>query len=414
MTLQDAPEVPEDDKIVVPLALNTVGVSMVTGDVGVSMVTGDVGVSMVTGDVGVSMVMGDLVGAPMDSAPCMDLDDPPMPLFEVLRHAGVPWSARAVSRRFCTELEAGREALRIKWSGAGGAARAEPHRLMAMLSRLPRLTRMNGDDCPARHVMSLALPQLTDISMSDNRASNLGMLVACTALRRLDARHSHHLTDLSALGSCDNLTELLLHVCVRLVDVAPLVSCSALTTLSLRYCRSLTSINALASCKALTDLDLGLCEMLADLAPLSSCRSLARLCVQNLDLDLQPLAACTVLSWLYMGGNPRADIGPLACTSITTLIMTYCILIADTTHLQGCARLTALDLSGCSELVDISSLASYCGALRRVDLQLCPYISDIAPLAACRHLERVHVDVCNQLLMAQRLDLRQSCPNLIF
>ena len=67
-------------------------------------------------------------------------DDGRLPLSEVLRCVGVPWSARAVSRRFCAELEAGRRALRIRWRTdadpayypCGGWARADgadPHRL---------------------------------------------------------------------------------------------------------------------------------------------------------------------------------------------------------------------------------------------------------------------------------------------
>ena len=57
----------------------------------------------------------------------------------------MPWSARAVSRRFCTEVEAGREALHIKWQGLGGT---DPHHLGVMLSRLPRLKSLNGSNYP--------------------------------------------------------------------------------------------------------------------------------------------------------------------------------------------------------------------------------------------------------------------------
>ena len=44
------------------------------------------------------------------------MNDARLPLIEVLRCEDVPWSARAVSRRFCAELEAGREELHIRWT----------------------------------------------------------------------------------------------------------------------------------------------------------------------------------------------------------------------------------------------------------------------------------------------------------
>ena len=103
------------------------------------------------------------------------LDDNQLPLSEVLRSAGVPWSARAVSRRFCTELEAGRKSLHIRWTHDGlepsggnlsGASSAEPHRLHAMLSRLPQLMSLDACGCPPSHLVSLALPQLTELVLN--------------------------------------------------------------------------------------------------------------------------------------------------------------------------------------------------------------------------------------------------------
>ena len=75
---------------------------------------------------------GDGIGVPLA------LEDERLPLGEVLRCAGVPWS---VSRRFCTELEASREALHINWKDARSIC---PQRLIALLSRLPRLLSLDG------------------------------------------------------------------------------------------------------------------------------------------------------------------------------------------------------------------------------------------------------------------------------
>ena len=52
------------------------------------------------------------------------------------------------------------------------------------------------------------------------------------------------------------------------------------------------------------------------------------------------------------------------------------------------------------------------GALKIVDLQLCPLISDIMSFAACRHLEHLRVDLGNEMLVAQKLVLSGSCPQL--
>ena len=111
------------------------------------------------------------------------LDDTRLPLCEVLRYACMPWTTRAVSRRFCTELEAGREALRINWLGVGDT---DPHHLRAMLSRLPQLKSLDGRKCPPHLVASLAslaLPQLTSLMMFECNVTHLAPFTACTGLR---------------------------------------------------------------------------------------------------------------------------------------------------------------------------------------------------------------------------------------
>ena len=340
------------------------------------------------------------------------LDDARLPLCEVLCYAGVPWSARVVSRRFCTELEAGREALRIDWPVVGDAV---SHRLRAMLSRLPWLESLDVSRCPPDCLASLALPQLTALKMffcSD--VTNLAPLTACKALQDLVVFGCNLLADVSALQWCRGVTALDMSYCTCLIDITPLASLSALATLKMADCCLVTNFNVLAACTALTNLDLGFCNNLADLAPLASCKALAKLNMRYLGchVDLRPIAGCTALVSLDISGNRDIDISPLAaCVAITLLYMRGCVGLADITPLQGCVGLTSVDMTGCIDLTEINSLAS-CGALKSVVLQGCPLISDITQYASCKHLEYLVVDRSNVSLVAQKMALRSSCPKL--
>ena len=245
------------------------------------------------------------------------LDDARLPLSEVLRCAGVPWSARAVSRRFCSELEAGREALRVRWmtdddsqfdsdwrgpsdGHCSGAADADPRRLRAMLSRLPWLETLDGSGCLPRHVASLARPQLTALKMSQCRyVSDLCPLAACTALRRLDVMGCAALADLSPLRAC-GLTALDISGCPRLVDITPLPALSALETLNMSLL-NIENVGVLASVTKLRTLYMKGCLSLVDLAPLTSCKALTTLDVSDTGVfDLSPLTFCPTLATLIM------------------------------------------------------------------------------------------------------------------
>ena len=131
--------------------------------------------------------------------------------------AGVPWSARAVSWRFCTELEAGRKALRINWP----TCCADMHRLRAM-SRLPRLKMLYGNDCPLSHVSSFA--HWSAALKVHHRVTDMAPVAACTALRCLDVNGCSSLTDVSAMQACSGLTALDMNWCTSLVDITPLAS----------------------------------------------------------------------------------------------------------------------------------------------------------------------------------------------
>ena len=180
---------------------------------------------------------------------------PNLPLLEVLRHH-VRWSVRATCRLFCSELEAGREELRIRWpavaaarEAAGDGADGVTLRLSVLLARRPRLVTLLASGCPQHHASSVfALPGLTQLMLgSSGEVSTLGPPAQCTALRLL-----------------------VLSNCPKLVDIGALRTCHALTSLNLRSCSALVDISALAACPHLTSLDLCGCSVLVDVAPLSA------------------------------------------------------------------------------------------------------------------------------------------------
>ena len=77
-----------------------------------------------------------------------------------------------------------------------------------MLSRLPRLKVLDGDDCPLSHVASLA-HWMTALTVShEDRVTDLARVAACTALRYLDLNQCGSLDDVSALRACSSLTAL--------------------------------------------------------------------------------------------------------------------------------------------------------------------------------------------------------------
>ena len=214
----------------------------------------------------------------------------------------------------------------------------------------------------------------------------------CTALVGLNCATSPNINDVSALQFCHNLTKLDLGICEVVFNLAALVSCSALSTVDI----SSTGV--------------------IDLSPLAPC--LTTLDISWLrEVPLDQLAKFTALSSLEMRGINDVDIHSVAaCSALTSLNMGRCNFRGDFSPLKGCVRLTSVDLRGCDDIDDVSSLASSCGALSIVDLRDCPLVSDIKSFEACCHLERLCINYYGtngQRVEAQKLSLRQSCPRLI-
>ena len=88
------------------------------------------------------------------------------------------------------------------------------------------------------------------------------------AFPRVERLHCNGITDLTPLGSCKELTHLMLEDCGGITDLAPLGSCGQLTHLKLKTCLGITDLAPLGSCKQLTQLVLYRCGGITDLAPL--------------------------------------------------------------------------------------------------------------------------------------------------
>ena len=211
------------------------------------------------------------------------------------------------------------------------------------------------------------LPQLENLSVSDNDISDLSPVVALKNLTSLQISNNA-VSDLTALSSLSGLKTLYLDG-NPIRDLTPLYRLSELKTLSMKNIelapRTLSDLReALPGCSVFADIDeyavteitLGgrtfssdMTELnlgglgLTDISALSACRALVKLDLRDNKIsDLSPLVELQNLEWLCLWNNEITDVTPLM--SLTKL--TY--LDLDTNQISG---ITALEyLTGMEDL----------------------------------------------------------------
>ena len=227
------------------------------------------------------------------------------------------------------------------------------------------------------------------------------------------------INDVSALQSCHNLMELSItsssYFECELSNVSALHSCPNLTKLNLGTCGMVVNLAQLVSCSALSTVNISSTGVI-DLCPLAPC--LTTLDISWLrEVPLHQLAKFMALSSLEMRCINDVNIHLVAtCSALTCLNMGQCTFQGDFSPLKGCVRLTSVDLRGCDDIDDVSSLASSCSALSIVDLRDCPLVSDIMSFEACCHLERLLINyhgTNGQHVEAQMLSLHLPCPRFL-
>ena len=202
------------------------------------------------------------------------------------------------------------------------------------MSRLPQLTALECNSCLHTPVV-LALPRLTSqVYKGTQGLTDIGQLGSGDSLRHLSLDWCRDLVSIGALATCRNLTLLDLSGCVELtVNIGTLeASRHTLTAIYNIQCRSVVNLAALSSCKQLTALHVLGCAVVPALPDLGC---LAKSCIPR-------------LTSLGLGG---------------------CSNLADVSALASYTSLTFVDLSRCAALADIRALASSLSSLRYVDVR---------------------------------------------
>ena len=284
------------------------------------------------------------------------------------------------------------------------------------VSSNPRLTYLL---CSRNNLQSLNVTDCTALEdlrcFYNNQLSSITGLADCTALKYLDC-DGCKLTDLSALGSMDNLEQiycannkltslnipqktnltnldasgndqLISLVCSRcyLIDLN-VTGCTALEDLKCFYNNRLERITGLADCTALKYLDCEDCRI-SDLSALSELANLEEIYCGRNHLTSLELSQKYSLTTLVVTGNvqltnllcSRCNLQSLnvtGCTALEDLRCFYNQQLASITGLGDCTALKYLDCDGC-KLTDLSVLDSmdyleqiYCGNNQLTSLEL--------------------------------------------
>jgi len=202
------------------------------------------------------------------------------------------------------------------------------------------------------------------------------------------------MVDLGRLSISTNLTDVALvalaEKCKQLVSItmsraniqgagviALAKHCPLLATIRFPYCKQLTDVGALASCTQLTDVDFGHCHFLADADVISLAKHCAKLTSVNFD-------SCT--------GLTDSAVIELAkhCPLLANVRFNECAALMDagivvlSTH---CAQLRNISLAGCVLLTSASveAMITHCPLLVSVTLVRCVLLTDSAVVALAKH-----------------------------
>eukprot|EP00798_Chlamydomonas_sp_ICE-L_P013362 gene13362-19207_t len=242
------------------------------------------------------------------------------------------------------------------------------------LSALSRLSLPEGS-CTSLHSLTI-----TDSATLDDLSS----LRACPHLRSFSLLGFHlggnqYLKDISPLGACPALHELVLHNCDELKDISPLRALTNLSHLDLSYCTRLPSLAGVGACALLSTLLLTGCTRLKDISGVGACRVLKCLhldgCVKDaLDClkDISGVEACRVLKCLHLDGCVKVtDVSALAlCTGLETISLASLRRLEDISPIGACHRVHTLDLSG-SLFLGMDAVLAKLTALQSLDLGHC-------------------------------------------
>ena len=181
------------------------------------------------------------------------------------------------------------------------------------LSSLTKLEKLDLTGCrfPASALsVPAALPNLTNLKISDCGLSSIADLAGAQNLTVLDLSKNGGIRNLEALSNMTTLKKLYLQN-NAVVNLEQLTNLTNLETLDVSY-NSLTSLAPVANCIKLTTLNADGNQLTA-LVGISELTLLHELSVEyNLLTDISAMSSCTELTILSVANNQITDISPLA------------------------------------------------------------------------------------------------------
>jgi hypothetical protein len=218
------------------------------------------------------------------------------------------------------------------------------------------------------------------VLIGDMGAVSLAM--HCPRLVLVDLGRSSKLTDVGLVALAEKCMQLV-SITMSRADIhdagviALAKHCPLLATIRFPYCKQLTDVGALASCTQLTDVDFGHCHFLADADVISLAKHCAKLTSVNFD-------SCT--------GLTDSAVIELAkhCPLLANVRFNECAALMDagivvlSTH---CAQLRKISLAGCVLLTSASveAMITHCPLLVAVTLVRCVLLTDSAVVALAKH-----------------------------
>ncbi|CAK9278008.1 unnamed protein product [Sphagnum jensenii] len=265
--------------------------------------------------------------------------------------------------------------------------------------RSPSLTAINLTACPALNRIDITSSSLEKLQLRQ-QLGLASMVLQCPWLREVDLTECELLTDtvcnvFSDGGGCPRLNSLTLDNCDGLTRVK--LSTSSLSTLSLVGCRNILSLEL--SCPILQRLQLEGCDRLMDasFAPvgllslnLGICPHLTKLEIEAAQMTVLDLRGCGVLSQ-----------AAICCPCLLSLDASYCSKLGDdclAATTAACPAIKSLILATCHAvgppgLLSLKKLWD----LTMLDLSY-TFLTDLSPIfEACPRLKILRLSACKYL-----------------
>ncbi|NQX02047.1 hypothetical protein HQ447_15420 [bacterium] len=243
------------------------------------------------------------------------------------------------------------------------------------------------DPSPLGKLHALKYLQISNL----NSWENLDFVSRMRGLEHLAWLGCDSLNDIAGLRDLRELNYLFLHGCKQLADLSPLAELGKLSTFGLYKAKNVADLRPLIHIGSLRRVTIEGADVLKELAPLRSLNNLEKLWLQN----------CSQLETVDdLSGLPTLDDLEIAsCPKVTSVILTElpnlrevkltgCPRLASIASLAGAARITSLNLDGCTGIADFSPVTTISN-LRLLKLNNCSQITTLPSFDETSHLERI-------------------------